>query len=194
MQLALFETAIDLLSDTTRSCRRGCAGRDGDDDVRERRPRVIEIVLRRPRRVIGMRVIEPEQLAAELARRAARRAGSPTAARETAAAALPRSCSAARTPRARRRLCRPARRSIRADTSRRRARGSRRRRLMSAVIAIARALLDQLAIGVTDLDRQVQLASSPARSWRDRRPRRPRTVPAPGISSRRPAPDRRSRH
>src|SRR5256885_15664137 len=28
--------------------------RDGDDDVRERRPRVIQIVLRRPRRMIRM--------------------------------------------------------------------------------------------------------------------------------------------
>ena len=36
------------------------------DDVRERRPRMIEVVLRRPRRMIRMRMIEPEQLAAEL--------------------------------------------------------------------------------------------------------------------------------
>src|SRR5262249_33035338 len=39
-----------------------------DDDVRERRPCVIEIVLRRPCRMIWMRVIKAQQLAAELAR------------------------------------------------------------------------------------------------------------------------------
>src|SRR6185295_16260854 len=43
----------------------GRAG-DRDDDVRKRRPRVIEVVLRRPRRMIRMRVVEPEQLGAQL--------------------------------------------------------------------------------------------------------------------------------
>src|SRR5438034_2232603 len=40
----------------------------GHDDVRKRRPRVIEIVLRRPRRMVRMRMIETQQVAAELAR------------------------------------------------------------------------------------------------------------------------------
>src|SRR5678816_4042634 len=37
-----------------------------NDDVREEGPRVIEIVLRGPRRVIRMRMIEPEQIRPEL--------------------------------------------------------------------------------------------------------------------------------
>src|SRR6266508_5643743 len=39
---------------------------DGDDDVREVRPRMIEVVLRWPRRMIRMRMIEPEKFAAQL--------------------------------------------------------------------------------------------------------------------------------
>src|SRR6516225_8763618 len=41
---------------------------DGNDDVRKRWPSVVQIVLRRPGRVIRMRMIEAEQLAAGLAR------------------------------------------------------------------------------------------------------------------------------
>src|SRR5262245_51857572 len=41
---------------------------NGHDDVRERRPRMIKIVLRWPRRMVGMRMIEAEQIAAELGR------------------------------------------------------------------------------------------------------------------------------
>src|SRR5437762_10534694 len=41
---------------------------DRDNDVCERRPRMIEVVLRRPRRMIRMRMIKPEQLAAALGR------------------------------------------------------------------------------------------------------------------------------
>src|SRR6184192_1475472 len=44
----------------------GRALRNRNDDVGEVRPRVIEVVLRRPRRMIGMRMVEPEQLSAEL--------------------------------------------------------------------------------------------------------------------------------
>src|SRR5687768_4348915 len=46
----------------------GRAAANRDDDVREKRPRVIEIILRRPRRVIGMRVVEAQQLGAQLGR------------------------------------------------------------------------------------------------------------------------------
>jgi hypothetical protein len=38
---------------------------DGNDDVREHRPRVVEIVLRWPGRVVWMRMIEPNQLGAQ---------------------------------------------------------------------------------------------------------------------------------
>ena len=41
--------------------------RDGHDDVRKCRPRVIQIVLRRPRGMIRVRMIEAQQVAAELA-------------------------------------------------------------------------------------------------------------------------------
>src|SRR6185436_11597818 len=44
------------------------AGANGNDDVREERQRVIEIVLRRPGRMIGMGMIEPEQFSTELRR------------------------------------------------------------------------------------------------------------------------------
>src|SRR6185436_5316643 len=46
---------------------RGVPG-DRDDDVRKRRPRVIQVVLRWPGRMIRMRVIEPEKLGAKLGR------------------------------------------------------------------------------------------------------------------------------
>jgi hypothetical protein len=39
---------------------------DGNDDVREDRPRVIEVVLGRPSRVIGMRMIEAKQVGPQL--------------------------------------------------------------------------------------------------------------------------------
>src|SRR5688572_9900907 len=45
----------------------GLAGPDRDDDVGKKRPRVIEIVLRRPRRMIRMRVVEAKQVDTELA-------------------------------------------------------------------------------------------------------------------------------
>src|SRR5688572_9576756 len=41
---------------------------DGDDHVRERRPGVVEVVLRRSGRVVRMRVVEAEQLGSELRR------------------------------------------------------------------------------------------------------------------------------
>src|SRR6185436_2837939 len=44
------------------------AGRNGNDDVREGRPRVIQVVLRRPRGMVRMRVIEAKQLRAQLGR------------------------------------------------------------------------------------------------------------------------------
>src|SRR6476646_7450982 len=54
--------------DRHQTCRRAggafarpAVARDGNDDVRKRRPGMIEIVLRRPRRMIGMRMIEAEQ-------------------------------------------------------------------------------------------------------------------------------------
>ena len=88
------------------------------DHIRERRPRVIEVVLRRLRGMIRMRMIEPEQLAAASRLRALPRRDSPEAARETGAAGLLRSCWAARRiPRPCRRG-RSARRSTRSDTFR----------------------------------------------------------------------------
>jgi hypothetical protein len=41
---------------------------NGDDDVGKGRPGVVQVVLRRPRRMIRVRVIEAEQLGAELRR------------------------------------------------------------------------------------------------------------------------------
>src|SRR5713226_10557160 len=67
MQTALFEVRTIVFQIPHGHVARG-AGRHGDDHVRERRPGVIEVVLRRPRRVIGVRVIKPEQRAAVLAR------------------------------------------------------------------------------------------------------------------------------
>src|SRR5580704_4127903 len=50
--------------------RHGCRLPRGNshDDVVKIRPRMIEIELRRPRRMIGMRVIEPEKFAAQFTR------------------------------------------------------------------------------------------------------------------------------
>src|SRR4249920_44563 len=73
IELALFKCGT-VFFQKPHGHRRGCARGHGDDDVRERGPRVIEIVLRRPRRVIRMRVIKPEQLAAKLGRALLRRA------------------------------------------------------------------------------------------------------------------------
>src|SRR5205809_5421788 len=71
MQTALLEvrSIVFQIPDGHVACR---ARRHGHDHVREGRPRVIEVVLRRPRRVIGMRVIKPEQHAADLPRPALR--------------------------------------------------------------------------------------------------------------------------
>src|SRR4026207_1618223 len=44
----------------------GRAGADGNDDVRKERPRVVEIVLRWPCGMIGMRMVEAERLDAQL--------------------------------------------------------------------------------------------------------------------------------
>src|SRR4030095_5533610 len=50
------------------SARQGGVGvDDGDDDVREGRPRMIQVVLRRPRRMVRVRVIEPQELGAHFA-------------------------------------------------------------------------------------------------------------------------------
>src|SRR5216684_6748404 len=67
MELALFEIGSVLFEIPHGHVARG-ARRNRHDHVREGRPRMIEIELRRPRRMIGMRVIEPEQLASQLAR------------------------------------------------------------------------------------------------------------------------------
>src|ERR1700688_4835395 len=67
MELALFEIGSVLFQIPHGHVARS-ARRDRHNHVREGRPRMIEIELRRPRRMIGMRVIEPEQLASQLAR------------------------------------------------------------------------------------------------------------------------------
>src|SRR5439155_2531930 len=67
MKRALFECrAIVFQKPDTHLARR--ARRDRHDDVRKRRPRVVEVVPRGSRRMIRVRVIEPEQLSAELIR------------------------------------------------------------------------------------------------------------------------------
>src|SRR5437762_10109759 len=71
METALFE-ARSIVLEIPHGHVRCPAVRDGDNHVRERRPRVIEIVLRRPRRVIRVRMVEPEELRAELRRAALR--------------------------------------------------------------------------------------------------------------------------
>src|ERR1700720_3070767 len=62
VQLALFETRTIVLQKPYGHLARH-AVRHRHDHVRERRPRVVQIVLRRPGRMIRMRMIEPEQLA-----------------------------------------------------------------------------------------------------------------------------------
>src|SRR5688572_25069321 len=46
----------------------GLSAANGNDDVREKRPRVVQIVLRRPRGMIGMRMVEPEEIRARFGR------------------------------------------------------------------------------------------------------------------------------
>src|SRR5215470_10138124 len=66
MQIALLECGAVVLEIPHRHvCRPAVC--DGHNHVRKRRPRMIQIVLRRPRGMIGMRMVEPEQLAPELA-------------------------------------------------------------------------------------------------------------------------------
>src|SRR5438552_687610 len=65
MQSALFERRAIVFQKPHSHVGSGAA-HDRHDDVRKRRPRVIQVVLRRPRRMVGMRVIEPEQLPSEL--------------------------------------------------------------------------------------------------------------------------------
>src|SRR5229473_5873735 len=67
IQVALFETGSIVL-EKPHSHRGGHGRRHGHDHVVEIRPRVIEIELRGSRRMIGMRVIKAEQLAAQLTR------------------------------------------------------------------------------------------------------------------------------
>src|SRR5260221_13482608 len=67
LETALFEAGSVLFEIPDGHRLRGSC-RDSDDDVREIRPRVIEVVLRRSGRMIRMRVIEPEKLAAKLRR------------------------------------------------------------------------------------------------------------------------------
>src|ERR1700676_106863 len=66
MKLALFECGAVVFQPPHRHV---CCGtcRDRDDHVCERRPRVIQIVLRRTRRVVRMRMIEPEELRPKIA-------------------------------------------------------------------------------------------------------------------------------
>src|SRR3954447_21367715 len=65
MQSALFESRSIVLEIPDRHVRRPTL-RDGDDDVRKGRPRVIEVVLRRPRRMIRMRMVEADEVGAKL--------------------------------------------------------------------------------------------------------------------------------
>src|SRR6185503_17750945 len=53
MQTALFESRT-IFFQMPHGHVAGQAGRDRDDDVREGRPGMVEVVLRRPRRVVGM--------------------------------------------------------------------------------------------------------------------------------------------
>ena len=124
VQLALFETDRSSFSHQT-VISRGPPGRHRHDHVGEGRPRVVQIVLRRAARDDPDANGRTPAARRRAPPRAARRAGSRTAARESAGAAPPRSCSAARRSPSRVRRARPARRSTRADTSPRRARGWR---------------------------------------------------------------------
>src|SRR5205814_6569246 len=63
IETALFEARSIVLEKPDRHLVRRSVGH-GDDDVGEGRPRMIQVVLRRPRRMIRVRVIEAEQPAA----------------------------------------------------------------------------------------------------------------------------------
>src|SRR5205809_1956212 len=67
IQTALFEARTIVFQEPHGHVLRQALG-DGHDDVREGRPRVIEVVLRRPRGMIRVRMIAAEQLGAELGR------------------------------------------------------------------------------------------------------------------------------
>src|ERR1700733_8706870 len=66
MKLALFECGAVVLQPPHRHV---CCGtcRDRNDHICKRRPRVVQIVLRRTRRMVGMRMIEAEELRPEVA-------------------------------------------------------------------------------------------------------------------------------
>jgi hypothetical protein len=65
MKLALFEGCSVLFQPPYGHL--ACSARGNrNNDVRKRRPRMVQIVLRGTRRVIGMRMIEAEQLEAKL--------------------------------------------------------------------------------------------------------------------------------
>src|SRR5207247_9061210 len=66
MKLALFKYGSVVFEPPHGNVAR-LAGGDRDNHVGKRRPRVVQIVLRRPRGMVGMRVIEPEKLATKLA-------------------------------------------------------------------------------------------------------------------------------
>src|SRR5688572_32901321 len=66
IELALIEAGSIFLQEPNGHVAGAPAG-NRDDDICERRPRVIEVELRRPRRMIRMRMIKAQQLAAELA-------------------------------------------------------------------------------------------------------------------------------
>src|SRR6266571_3854259 len=67
MQTALFERRTIVFQEPHGHVGGGAA-HDRYDDIGKSRPRVIQIVLRRPRRMIRMRVVEPEQLPTEVGR------------------------------------------------------------------------------------------------------------------------------
>ena len=71
MQFALFKTR-SIIFQPPRGHIPGPPRGDRDDDVCKRGPRVIQVVLGRPRRMIRMRMIKPQQVAAQLARAAFR--------------------------------------------------------------------------------------------------------------------------
>ena len=96
---------------------------DGNDYIRKVRPRVVQIVLRRPRRVIRVRVIKPEKLGAQLARAPLGRLVILRPHQEPPPRALFRRVRQRERPE-RRRRGQSARRSIRSDTSPRHARES----------------------------------------------------------------------
>src|SRR5882672_9665543 len=69
LKLALFETRSIVLEPPDGHVA-GPSGCDRDDHVRKVRPRVVQIVLGRTRGMIRVRMVEAEELAAELARAA----------------------------------------------------------------------------------------------------------------------------